>query len=105
MFALDVSRPIDHWLRYLPVEQLQRVPLSVKWGVGLVFIEDLRRIRDGVNEITTAIRTLGRDARVLPTIIADRVRLASGKWYYEVRVASTTTSGRCSIGFSGILII
>ena len=77
------------------------MPLAVKWGVGLVFIEDLERSRDGVCEFPTAVRTLGRDVRVLPTIIADRVRLMSGKWYYETRIVSTTTSGRCSIGFSG----
>ena len=83
------------------MDQLRRVPLAVKWGVGLVFIEDLERSRDGVFEFPSAVRTLGRDTRVLPTIIADRVRLSSGKWYYETRIASTTALGRCSIGLSG----
>ena len=83
------------------MEQLQRVPLAVKWGVGLVFIEDLDRSGDGISGLATAVRTLGRDVRILPTIVADRVRLMSGRWYYEVRVATTTVSGRCSIGFSG----
>ena len=85
--------------RYQPVEKLEHVPLAVKSGVGLVFIEN---VQSGTGSLATfsRIQTIVSDSRVLPSVVADRVRISSGKWYFEARISKATKSGRCSIGFS-----
>jgi hypothetical protein len=85
--------------RYEPVEKLEHVPLAVKSGVGLVFIEN---VQSGTGSLATfsRIQTIVSDSRVLPSVVADRVRISNGKWYFEARISKATKSGRCSIGFA-----
>ncbi len=75
------------------------MPLAVKSGVGLVFIEN---VQSGTGSLATfsRIQTIVSDSRVLPSVVADRVRISSGKWYFEARVSKATKGGRCSIGFA-----
>lgn len=75
------------------------MPLAVKSGVGLVFIEN---VQSGTGSPATfsRIQTIVSDSRVLPSVVADRVRINSGKWYFEARISKATKSGRCSIGFA-----
>ncbi len=84
--------------RYQPVEKLEHVPLAVKSGVGLVFIENVQST--GSLATFSRIQTIVSDSRVLPSVVADRVRISSGKWYFEARISKATKSGRCSIGFA-----
>jgi hypothetical protein len=74
------------------------VPLAVKSGVGLVFIENVQS--PGSLATFSRIQTIVSDSRVLPSVVADRVRISSGKWYFEARILKATKSGRCSIGFA-----
>ena len=84
--------------RYEPVEKLEHVPLAVKSGVGLVFIENVQST--GSLATFSRIQTIVSDSRVLPSVVADRVRISGGKWYFEARISKATKSGRCSIGFA-----
>ncbi len=86
--------------RYESIDKLEHVPLFVKSGVGLVFIENVRRGTASSARLFTSIQTLVRDSRVLSSVVADRVRLSSGKWYFEVHISNSTQNGRCSIGFA-----
>ena len=80
------------------MEKLEHVPLAVKSGVGLVFIENVQST--GSLATFSRIQTIVSDSRVLPSVVADRVRISSGKWYFEARISKATKSGRCSIGFA-----
>ena len=86
--------------RYEPVEKLEHVPLFVKSGVGLVFIENVRRSTASSARLFTSIQTLARDSRVLSSVVADRVRLLNGKWYFEVTPKSGSVSSGIHFGLT-----
>ena len=93
-----LTRQISAQLEFVPTIELTHIPLISKSGAGVVTIADDFN-EQGSRTVSTVVNF---DASRYPTVIADRIYLTRGKWFYEIKFQHFPPDCSCSFGVADV---
>jgi hypothetical protein len=91
-------RQVSAQPKHLSSEDLWYVPIIVKSGHDQVVVTNPAS-RDQADALTS-VCCCSEDDNAYPSVMADRVSLSGGKWFYEISLRAAPAACKCSFGFA-----